>query len=174
MPCVLSPSPGALSLGKLWVSRDLGYSFEYPTFLSVTSEDGRNVQFEVSTTSGFDVQIWVTGARAGTASVDQLVTDRRNALSQRVLGLSEDDDSADRVIAPSLGFARGSGGSFSGTLDSPTGPSSPANVAILAGGDGKTNVVFSILVAGQSLDHKTIQFVRNAAGVLIADTVRYR
>ena len=95
-------------------------------------------------------------------------------MAQRVLGLSEDNDSADRVMAPGLGFVRGAGGSYNGTLDSPTGPSSPANVAILAAGDGKINVVLSILITGQDLDHKTIQNLRNAAGVLIVDTVRYR
>ena len=110
VPCVLSRSPGALGLGTLWVSRDLGYSFEYPKFLTVSSEDGKSVQLGARTTSGFEVQIWVTGARGGATSVNQLVTSRRNALSQRVLGLTEDDNSADRVMTPSLGFIRGDGG----------------------------------------------------------------
>ena len=91
-----------------------------------------------------------------------------------MLGLTEDGNSADRVMAPGLGFIHGSGSSYTGTLDSPSGPSSPANVAILAAGDGKTNVVLSILITGQSLDHKSINLVRNAAGVVIVDTMRYR
>jgi hypothetical protein len=173
-PCVLSRSPGAVGLGTLWESRELGYSFEYPKFLHVSSEDGRSVQLEISTTSGFDIQIWVSGARAGSSSIDALVTARRDALAQRVLGLSEDNDSGDRVMAPGLGFVRGTGGAYSGTLDSPTGPSSPASVAILAAGDGKVNVVLSILITGEDLDHKKIQSLRNATGVLINNTVRYR
>ena len=31
VPCLLARDPDTLSLGKTWVSRDLGYSFEYPT-----------------------------------------------------------------------------------------------------------------------------------------------
>ena len=174
VPCVLSRSPGALGLGTLWQSRDLGFSFEYPKFLSVSAEDGKSVQLGVRTTSGYEVHIWVTGARVGASSIDELVTARRNALAQRVLGLSEDNESPDRVIAPGLGFVRGTGGSYNGTLDSPTGPSSPANVAILAAGDGKINVVLSILLVGEKLDHKSIQSLRNATGVLINNTVRYR
>jgi hypothetical protein len=161
-------------LGELWVSRDIGYSFEYPKFLTVSAEDGRSVQLGVRTTSGLEIQIWVSGARAGASSIDELLTARRNALAQRVLGLSEDNDTPDRVIAPGLGFVRGTGGSYTGTLDSPTGPSSPANVAILAAGDGKINVVLSILLVGENLDHKTIQSLRNATGVLINNTVRYQ
>jgi hypothetical protein len=173
-PCVLSRNPGELSLGKLWMSRELRYSFEYPgDLLTVASEDGRSVQLGVRGTR-LEIQIWIAGARAGESSVAELVTQRRNALAQRVLGLSEDNDSADRVMAPGLGFIRGSGGAYTGTLDSPSGPSSPANVAILAAGDGKINVVMSILITGQDLDHKTVDLVRNAAGVLIVDTLRYR
>src|SRR4029079_4755441 len=141
-----------------------------PSFLTLSSSDGRSAQLGITTTSGLDIRIWVTGARAADSSVDALVPDRRNALAQRVLGLSEDDGSADRVMAPGLGFVRGEGGAFTGTLDSPTGPSGPANLAILAAGDGKTNVVMSILITGQNLDHDRVQSVRNATGVLIVST----
>ena len=65
-------------------------------------------------------------------------------------------------------------GAFTGTLDSPTGPTSPADVAILAAGDGRTNVVLSILITGENLDHDRIQSLRNATGVLIVNTLRYR
>jgi hypothetical protein len=174
VPCLLARDPGTLSLGKVWVSRDLGFSFEYPSFLTVSSSDGRSAQLGITTTTGLDIRIWVTGARAADSSVDELVTDRENALAQRVLGLDEDDGSADQIIAPGLGFVRGEGGAFTGTLDSPTGPSAPASLAILAAGDGKTNVVMSILITGENLDHDRIQSVRNATGVLIVSTLRYR
>jgi hypothetical protein len=174
VPCLLARDPGTLSLGKTWVSRDLGYSFEYPGFLTVSSSDGRSAQLGVKTTSGYEIQIWVTGARAADSSVDELVTARQDALNQRVLGLSEADGSPDRIMAPGLGFLRGDGGAFTGTLDSPTGPSSPADVAILAAGDGRTNVVLSILITGEKLDHDHIQSIRNATGVLIVNSLRYR
>jgi hypothetical protein len=174
VPCVLSRNPDALALGTVWESDDLGYSFEYPKFFTVLSEDGKSVQLGARSISGIEIQVWVTGARGSAASVNQLVTSRRNALSQRVLGLTEDDNSPDRVMTPSLGFILGDGGSFNGTLDSASGPSSPANVSILAAGDGKVNVVFSLLITGDGLDHDTIQSLRNATGVLIVNTVRYR
>ena len=174
VPCLLARDPDTVSLGKVWVSRDLGFSFEYPGFLTVSKSDGKSAQLGITTTSGLDIQIWVTGARAADSSVDELISDRRNALAQRVLGLSEDNGSADRVMAPGLGFVRGEGGAFTGTLDSPSGPSGPANLAILGAGDGKTNVVMSILITGENLDHERVQSVRNAAGVLIVSTLRYR
>ena len=108
------------------------------------------------------------------SSVDELVSAWEDALNQRVLGLSVADGSPDRIMAPGLGFLRGDGGAFTGTLDSPSGPSSPADVAILAAGDGKTNVVLSILITGEKLDHDRIQSIRNATGVLIVNTLRYR
>jgi hypothetical protein len=175
VPCVLSRNPAEQRLGKLWVSRDLGYSFEYPNdVLGVSSQDGKSVQLEASSTSGLDIQIWITGARAGGSSVEKLGTERRNALAQRVLGLSEDNNSADRVMAPGLGFVRGAGSGYTGTLDSPTGPSSPANLAILAAGNGKINVVLSILITGKNLDPKTVQDLREQVGVVIVNTLRYR
>ncbi len=174
LPCVLSRTPGALDLGKLWVSKDLGYSFDYPDqLLGVTSEDGRSVQLGASG-ARLAIEVWVSGARASQSSVEALVTQRRDALAQRVLGLTEDDTSADRVVAPGLGFLPGAGGAYSGTLDSPSGPSSPASVAILAAGDGRINVVLSILVTGEGLDHKTVDIVRNGFGAVIVDTVRFR
>ena len=61
VPCLMARDPDTLSLGKTWVSRDLGYSFEYPGFLTVSSSDGRSAQLGVKTTSGYEIQIWVTG-----------------------------------------------------------------------------------------------------------------
>jgi len=174
LPCLLARDPDTLSLGKVWVSRDLGYSFEYPRFLTVSSSDGRSVQLGIKTASGYEIQIWVTGARVTDSSTDELVTARSDALIQRVLGLSDNDGSPDRIMAPGLGFQRGDGGAFTGTLDSPTGPSTPADVAILAAGDGRTNVVLSILITGENLDHDRIQELRNATGVFIGNTLRFR
>ena len=64
VPCLLARDPDTLSLGKVWVSHDLGFSFEYPSFLTVSSSDGRSAQLGITTTSGLDIRIWVTGACA--------------------------------------------------------------------------------------------------------------
>jgi hypothetical protein len=76
-------------------------------------------------------------------------------------------------MAPGLGFVRGSGGAYTGTLDSASGPSSPANVVIMAAGNGRTNVVLSMLITGEDLNHDLVQAVRNGAGLVIVDTLRF-
>ena len=128
-PCLPpSPSNGAVTLGRLWASRDLAYSFEYPTdWLRVTSEDGESVHLQIPT-DRVQSEIWISGARASDSSTRQLVQQRRDALAQRVVGMKADDDSPDRIVAPSLGFVRGVGSAYEGTLDSASGPTKPANV----------------------------------------------
>jgi hypothetical protein len=173
VPCVLQRRADPVAHGKTWVSKDLGFSFQYPSeILRITSQDGTSVQLGARGTRA-EVQIWISGARAGTSSVDELVKKRRDALAQRVLGLTEDANSADRVMAPGLGFVRGSGGAYTGTLDSASGPSSPANVVIMAAGNGRTNVVLSMLITGEDLNHDLVQAVRNGAGLVIVDTLRF-
>jgi hypothetical protein len=172
--CLPPSANGAVSLGRLWVSPDLAYSFEYPTdWLRVITEDNRSVHLKIPT-DRVESEIWISGAPANESSTKQLVQQRRNALAQRVVGLKEDDDSADRIVAPSLGFVRGVGAAYRGTLDSASGPTKPANVAIVAAGNGKVNVVMSVLLAGDGLDHDLIEGLRIATGRLIVDTMRWR
>jgi hypothetical protein len=174
-PCLPPiPSNGAVTLGRLWTSRDLAFSFEYPTdSLRVTSEDGASVHLKIPT-DRVESEIWISGTRASDSSTKQLVQQRRNALAQRVVGLDVDDDSPDRIVAPSLGFVRGVGSAYDGTLDSASGPSKPANVAIIAAGNGKVNVVMSVLFAGDGLDHDLIEVLRIATARLIIDTLRWQ
>jgi hypothetical protein len=174
-PCLPpTPSNGAVTLGRLWTSRDLAYSFEYPTdWLRVTSEDGASIHLKIPS-DRVESEIWISGARASDSSTKQLVQQRRNALAQRVVGLDLDDDSPDRIVAPSLGFVRGVGSAYDGTLDSASGPTKPANVAIIAAGDGKVNVVMSVLLAGDGLDHDLIEGLRIATARLIVDTMRWQ
>jgi hypothetical protein len=174
-PC-LPPSPanGSVTLGRLWLSRDLAYSFEYPTdWLRVISEDGRSVHLKIPT-ARWESEIWISGAPANESSTNQLVQQRRDALAERVVGLKEDDKSPDRIVAPSLGFVNGVGSAYNGTLDSASGPTKPASVTIVAAGNGKVNVVMSVLLAADGLDHGLVQGLRIAAGRLIVDTMRWR
>ena len=172
--CLPPSANGAVSLGRRWVSHDLAYSFEYPTdWLRVVSEDDRSVHLKIPT-DRIESQIWISGARANESSTSELVKERRNAIAQRVVGLVEDEDSPDRIVAPSLGFVSGVGSAYRGTLDSASGPTKPANVAIVAAGNGKVNVVMSVLFAGDGLDHDLVEGLRIATGRLIVDTMRWR
>ena len=173
-PCLPpSPSNGAVTLGRLWVSRDLDYSFQYPTdWLSVDAEDGKSVHLTIPT-DRWESEIWISGAPANESSTKQLVEERRDALAERVVGLELDDDSPDRIVSPSLGFVRGVGNAYRGTLDSASGPTKPASVAILAAGNGKVNVVMSVLLAADGLEHDLVEGLRIAAGRLIVDTMRW-
>ncbi|HXY92722.1 MAG TPA: hypothetical protein VEP49_09620 [Acidimicrobiia bacterium] len=169
--CLPQREPAAL--GQRWTSSELGFSFEYPPdWLQVVSQDGRSVHLQIPTNS-FESELWVSGVPASEASVDQLVQQRRDALAQRVVGLQEDNDSPDRIVSPSLGYVHGVGGSYSGTLDSGSGPSAPATVAIIAAGDGKVNVVLSLVLAG-NLDHSHIQNYRIGSSRLVLNTMRWR
>jgi hypothetical protein len=173
-PCIPPVNRDAVSLGRRWVSRDLGFSFEYPTgWLRLASEDGASVRLEIPT-DAFQSEVWISGARASDSSIEELVRQRRDALSQRVVGLQEDNDSPERVVSPSLGFVRGVGGSYAGTLDSGSGPTAPATTAIMAAGDGNVNVVLSFLIAGEGLSHKQIQQYRMYAGSLVVSTMKWR
>jgi hypothetical protein len=173
-PCLPpSPSNGAVTLGRLWVSKDLAYSFQYPIdWLRVVSEDGTSVHLTIPT-DRWESEIWISGAPANESSTKQLVQQRRDTLAQRVVGLEQDDDSPDRIVAPSLGFVRGVGSAYRGTLDSETGPTKPADVSIVAAGNGKVNVVMSVLLAGDGLDHDLVQGLRIVGGRLIVDTMRW-
>ena len=173
-PCLPpSPSNGAVTLGRLWVSRDLAYSFQYPTdWLRVVSEDGTSVHLTIPT-DRWESEIWISGAPANESSTRQLVQDRKNALAERVVGLVVDDSSPNRIVAPSLGFVAGVGTAYRGTLDSASGPTKPASVAIVAAGNGKVNVVMSVLVAADGLDHDLVESLRIAAARLIVDTMRW-
>jgi hypothetical protein len=173
-PCLPpSPSNGAVTLGRVWVSPDLDYSFQYPTdWLRVASEDGTSVHLDIPT-DRWESEIWVSGAPANESSTKQLLEERRDALAERVVGLKLDDDSPDRIVAPSLGFVSGVGSAYRGTLDSASGPTKPASVAILAAGNGKVNVVMSVLLAADGLDHDLVEGLRIAAGRLIVDTMRW-
>ena len=171
--CLPPSANGAVTLGRLWVSRDLAYSFEYPTdWLRVVSEDDRSVHLRIPT-DRIESQVWISGAPANESTTSDLVKQRRNAIAQRVVGLVEDDDSPNRIVAPSLGFVSGVGAAYKGTLDSASGPTKPANVAIIAAGNGKVNVVMSVLFAGDGLDHDLVEGLRIAAGRLIVDTMRW-
>ncbi len=174
-PCLPpSPSNGAVTLGRLWVSKDLAYSFQYPAdWLQVDSQDGTSVHLKIPT-DRWESEIWISGAPANESSTKQLVQDRKNALAERVVGLVVDDSSPDRIVAPSLGFVAGVGNAYRGTLDSASGPSKPASVGIISAGNGNVNVVMSVLLAADGLDHELVEGLRIAAGRLIVDTMRWR
>ena len=169
-----NPPVTPVALGRVWTSPELGFSFEYRTdVLRVTSEDSRGVHFEITRDGNVQSDVWISGARAAEGSVDELVRQRRDALAQRVVGLVADDDSPDRIVAPSLGSVRGAGAAYKGTLDSASGPTRPASVAIMAAGNGTVNVVLSVLIAAPSLDHKALSNLRHAAELPVA-SMRWR
>jgi hypothetical protein len=174
--CITPPSPHAVSLGKEWKSTALGYSFEYPAdSFVVAAEDARGVRLTASATNGaFNVEVWISGAPAQEASTADLVSERRNALSQGILGLTEDDSSAERVVAPGLGFISGVGGAYAGTVNTPQGPTVAAQVAIMAAGDGRTNAVMSIVTSGESLSADNVYVLRRLFADLIYDTFRWQ
>ncbi|HXY92720.1 MAG TPA: hypothetical protein VEP49_09610 [Acidimicrobiia bacterium] len=172
-PCRLAGDEEPVSFGKSWVSRDLGYSFEYTDrVLGITGEDGTSVKLGAHGTH-VDAELWVAGARDRDSSVEQLVAQRKDALAQRVLGLTEANDSPTRLMAPGLGFVRGKGAAYTGTLDSGSGPTAPADVIIMGAGDKGVNVVLSLLITGEGLSSKDITSIREFIALIPVDTLQF-
>jgi hypothetical protein len=141
----------------IWRSRDLGFSFEtegYPP----SDENGNSVTFQFDGTNGkFHSEARVEGVAASEATPDELLSRRRDAMSETILGLTEDTAASTMLDGPSIGFVSGVGGSYRGTLLSGSlDPDKPAVVAIFAATNGRITVVFSYTVTGY----------RNAADVL--------
>jgi hypothetical protein len=167
-----------VDLGTKWVSPALGYSFQYGAPFAVTSDDDRTA---ILTSPAFDaagdgnhetVELSVSGSPASTASLAALVDARRDQLAGFVLGLTADSTSPTQLVAPSLGFIPGAGTAFKGTIDTPSGPTRTADVAIIAVRSGSVDIVMSLLISGAGLDDRDIRAARSTASMIV-DTMRW-
>jgi ribosomal protein L32 len=109
--------------------------------------------------SDVEASLWVTASRQSDEQPEQLVQDRRSALSSTLLGLTPDDDPATAVLQLRVGRFDATGGSYRGTVDTPLGPTRPAYVIIGSAGNGRTAVVFSYVITGTD-DISTISQLR--------------
>ena len=138
-----SDSPPLLS-GELWRSEALGYSFEYdPSLWQLTeSADDR----AVFTGSFFDAQV-IIHAVDGATSPEELIQQELATVDERMIGRVLDRDDYDALLGPSIGYIRGEGHVYSGTMTSEDGtPTTPGGVTVLASTDGRLTVSMVIVV----------------------------
>ena len=150
-----TPGPGPTSTpasdsapivsGEVWRSATLGYSFEYDpdSFQILESDDNRAIFKAVF----YDAQVIIEATDASTTPAEMIA--RQLALvDDFVIARVPDTDDYDALLGPSIGYVRGEGNVYSGTLLGRDGtPVAPAGVTVLASTDGRLTVALVIIVA---------------------------
>lgn len=140
-----SDSPPALS-GQVWRSETLGYSFEFnPEYFELIREDDDTAVFSGTF---FDAQV-VIEADEATTSVDEMIARELEIVDTFVIARVPDDDEYDALLGPGIGYVRGEGAVYGGTLVGDDGtPLAPAGVVVMAATDGRLSVAV-VLIVGQ-------------------------
>ncbi len=150
--------------GQLWRSETLGYSFEFdPSLFELGQTDDDTAVFNGVF---FDAQI-VIQAAPGDVSLDELLARQLAIVDNRTIARVPDTDDYDALLGPSIGYVRGEGAVYAGTLVGQDGtPIAPSGVTVLAASDGRITVAIVVLVAQPDLrlgEHTHQHAVRDAA-----------
>ncbi len=139
-----SDSPPAVT-GQTWTSSTLGYSFEYdPEIFELASEDDDTAVFSGTF---FDAQVVVEATDATTSPAEMLARQLAK-VDERIIARAPDSDEYDALLGPSIGYIRGEGAVFGGTLLGRDGtPVAPAGVVVMSSTDGRITVAVILLVA---------------------------
>jgi hypothetical protein len=141
---------GPLAVGQTWTSRTLGFQLEYdPDLWSVEEETDTGI---VLSAGNGAVLIAINGFPAAT-SPTQLVQSQIKALSDLVLGLTEETDPSRQLPGqPVVGHRQGTGVLLNGTLNSPQGPTDNADVVIIAAADPQVAIRFTVIAVDDVRD----------------------
>lgn len=138
-----SNAPPLLS-GRLWQSATLSYAFEYDSdafTLTDTSDD-----LAVFSATFVDAQVVVHAVPASVSPAD-LIAQELAVVDTFMIGRVRDSDSYDALLGPSIGYVRGTGDVFSGTMLGSDGtPVAPGGVTVLAATDGRLTVIVVVVV----------------------------
>ncbi|MEO6350311.1 MAG: hypothetical protein ABIP53_06635 [Candidatus Limnocylindrales bacterium] len=167
-PTPTSDSPPATS-GEVVQNDALGYSFEYQGedwTLDESDDPNRTILNGVF----FDAQIVIEAAPAS-VTVAQMLERQLTSADRFTLGRAPDNDSYDAVLGPGIGYIRGDGAVYSGTLVGRDGtPIEPVGLTLVASTNGRITVAVMV-IAGQPdlrLGADTHQFaVRSSAGLIL-------
>jgi len=161
-------SPGLVSLTS-WKS-DLGFLVEYDdSSWTVSSNDGTNLKLQQDPGFG-DLAVWVQGFRAGEGSPSDLIGKQLDGMQDSVVGLARDDDPADKILGPMVGFVNATGATYQGTARNSSGPGGSEWVYVLAATDGKITVVVS--ASSTESDYQKRAQALNGADTIL-DYVRF-
>ena len=142
-----SPGTPALVHGQVFRSPGLGYQFEYNQF-------GSRFQWKIEAQSSQDVTMALNGGAAilsihgvpaQQASPAQLQDQEVAHVKGRIPDLQLDTTPDDQILAPSVGFRRGTGQLYGGTFQTPQGAGIPVVAVITAATDGKATVAMTVL-----------------------------
>lgn len=142
-PTPASDSPPVVS-GQQWQDETLGYAFEYDPEIFTVVNSGES--FVVLSGNFFDAQVVVRAAPASTSPADLLAT-QLAVVDRFLVGRVPDTDDYDALLGPSIGYIRGEGAVYSGTLVGQDGtPLAPGGVTMLASTDGRITVLVMVVV----------------------------
>jgi hypothetical protein len=139
----VSNSPELVS-DTLFQNDTLGFSFEYDPALWTPTEQGET--YAVFASVPFDAQLIIDVAEA--SKTPQRVMDNQLAFVDGfMLGRVEDTDTYDALLGPSIGYVRGEGAVYAGTMLSNDGtPVAPGGVTILGATDGRLSAALMLVV----------------------------
>jgi hypothetical protein len=175
--CVSPPRPvplpsgpglsGGLATGKVFVSPTLGYRIEFPSYIGVQSHTPLNV--ELAPTSGSFI-VLLKGAPADQVTPAQALASTVSDLRGTIPNLQADTSASTEILAPALGGHPGVGGFYEGDLDSPSGPVSPVDVAVLASTDSHQTIAAAVISTNRSKTDSFFAFVDQN----LLDTLRFK
>lgn len=162
-------APAFTNGGQTYTSPGLGFSFEYPQGLGVASSSGNQVVLVNG--SSPDLIVYVIGAPASSATPQDVQRTILSNLGQQIPNLAEiDPNSAAAIPAVELGGHAGVGGFYQGYVDSPNGPQTPVDLAVLAASDGRQ----SLGVAVESLNRDATQGRMGVLDQTMLDSFRFQ
>ena len=142
-PTPTDDTPAAIS-GEQFTDDSLGFGFEYDPAAWSLSDSGDG--FAVLHSSNFDCQVLVDVADADT-SPQQMMDSELSQIDRLLVGRVADTDTYDAVLGPSIGYVRGVGSVWSGTLVSSDGtPLEPGSVTVLSSTDGRITAAIVVIV----------------------------
>lgn len=138
--------------GTVWRSSTLGYSFEYDSGLwTLQKEDAAYAELKLGFRNS-DVLLDVIGF-PGSTSVDSALQEIYTKTDTFVIGRTANTRPYDALLGPGIGYIRGEGDTFLGTLKNSDGtPGDPVSVTAMGATDGKSTVVVVVLVANPDKD----------------------
>lgn len=142
-PAVANAAAAFTNGGPTYTSPGLGFSFEYPQGLEVGSSSSNQVVLVNG--SSPDLIVYALGVPVTSGTPQDMQRTILSNLGQRIPNLAEvDPNSAEAIPAAELGGHAGVGGFFQGYVDSPNGPQTPVDLAVLAASDGRQTLGVAI------------------------------
>jgi hypothetical protein len=167
-PPLVSTAPAIVN-EQQFVDPGVGYSLEYPNVLGIASRNATTL--ELAPRNGNSVLLVVVyGVPASQADPQQLLSAAANALRGSIPDLQSDPDPSQTILAPALAGQAGVGGFYQGTFDTPSGLGAPADVALLASGDGRQTLAVAVISTNRSSTDSLFEF----ADETILNRLRFR